>query len=234
MKAIFFGDAHLGELTHKEMSFLLKFMDEVLEDADWVFIMGDIFQFYHGYDGFIYSWFLPFVQKTRELSAKGKRLFFLEGNHEFFLGTYFETLSSCKSFISLDVNLDGLRIYTSHGHEFSLSLLNRILRSRPIISLMDLLGPETSWRLAKIAGFFLSRKKKSFSEKDLRLFRKYAEKKFREGFDAVVLAHSHIPDIYEIFEEGKRKIYLNTGDIIKNGTYVEYTTEKGFTLRKYP
>lgn len=233
MKAIFFGDAHLNDRTIKELNYLTRFMDDVLVDADLVFILGDIFEFYYGYDGFVYSWFLPFVQKLKELSAKNKKLFFLEGNHEFCMGSYFQKLTSCECFEKLDITLDNIRVFVSHGHKLGFSVLNSVLKSKIVLSLMDLLGPKVAWKVANFASLFLSKKEKSFKEKNLRLFRQYAEKKLKEGFDVVILAHSHIPDAYEIVQQDKRKLYFNTGDIIRNSTYVEYTTQKGFSLMKY-
>lgn len=234
MKAIFFGDAHLSDKTKSELQYLLEFMDSVLCDADYVFILGDIFEFYHGYDGFVYEWFLPFVKKLKQLSESGKKLFFFEGNHEFSLGNYFESLSSCKSLDRLAFNLEGANVYISHGHEVGKLALNRLLRSRPVLKIMDLLGPKIAWKIAMFASLFLSNRKKLYNEKNRRLFRQYAERKLKEGFDVVVLAHSHIPDRYEIVEGQKRKLYLNTGDIIRDCTYVEYLSGTGFELRKYP
>jgi UDP-2,3-diacylglucosamine pyrophosphatase LpxH len=64
-------------------------------------------------------------------------------------------------------------------------------------------------------------------------FREYAEQKIDEGFDAVIFAHSHISDYVE-YDTGKgKKVYLNSGDFIKNATYVEYTSESGFAVRQY-
>ena len=234
MKAIFFGDAHLSNKTKKELDSLIEFMNSVLSEADYVFILGDMFEFYHGYDGFVYEWFLPFVKKLRELSEEGKKLFFFEGNHEFLLGSYFEKVSSCRTLRRLVNEFDGLRVYISHGDEVRLSPISYLLRSKFTLRLMDMLGPKLSWNIAMLSSFFLSNKKKRYNEGTLRLFREFAAKKFKEGFDVVILAHSHIPDIYEITEGEKRKLYLNTGDIIRNRTYVEYSTESGFALRKYP
>jgi len=234
MRAIFFGDAHLGRKTEKELHFLIKFMDITLGEADYVFVLGDMFEFYHGYDGFVYEWFLPFVEKLKELSKNGKKLYFLEGNHEFCLGRYFEAITLCKPLRRLAISLDGHRLYVSHGDEIRFSLINSFLRSKFTQKVMDLLGPKLSWEIAMLSRFLLSKKKKGGSGKIVNAFRRYAEMKFKEGFDVVILAHSHIPDVYEIKGGERGKLYLNTGDIVRDRTYVEYTTETGFNLRKHP
>ncbi|MCX7857563.1 MAG: metallophosphoesterase [Deltaproteobacteria bacterium] len=224
----------MSDKTEEELKYVLEFMDKVLFDADYVFILGDMFEFYHGYEGYIYEHFLPFAKKLKELSEKGKKIFFLEGNHEFSLGSFFESVTSSKSMLRLDMKLDSLRIYISHGHEMTPSFLNYLLRSKFMLKIMDLLGPRISWKLAMLASVFLSNKKKVYKGKTLKIFREYAERKLKEGFDVVILAHSHIPDRYEIVCGSTRKLYLNTGDIVRDSTYIEYTTETGFSLRKYP
>ncbi|MCS7280537.1 MAG: UDP-2,3-diacylglucosamine diphosphatase [Desulfobacterota bacterium] len=231
MKAIFFGDAHLGRKTVKEIDYLLNFIDETLYEADLIFILGDMFEFYYG--DFSYEWFNPFLQRLRKLAEVGKEIFFLEGNHEFSLGKYFEERWLCKPIPSIVTYLDNLKVYISHGHEIKSSLLGRLLRKKLTYRLMELFGPRVSWRLAMALRPLLSNKKKGFNQKTVRLFRAYAEKKLKEGFDAIILAHSHIPDLYEIVDDDKRKVYLNTGDIIRSSTYGEYVSGQGFSLKKF-
>lgn len=227
MKAIFFGDAHLKKDSKSELALLLDFVDRHLSDSDYVFMLGDIFEFYHGYDGFIFSWYLPLAEKLRELSTSGKRIFFLEGNHEFSMGSYFEKFTGCKSSRSLSFVLEGIRLYISHGDELTPSILGRILRSRLSKKMMDFLGPNLSWMIASFFSKILSKRRKPKDMRTKLLFRNLALKKLSEGYDVVVLSHSHIPDQLNT----GRGIYFNTGDVIVDRTYVEYRTDFGFSLK---
>lgn len=229
MKAIFFGDSHLGRDSKSELEILLSFMDRYLFDSDYVFLLGDIFEFYHGYDGFVFGWYLPVVEKLRELSLSGKKIFFLEGNHEFSMGSYFENLTGSKCSRNLTLTFDGLRIYVSHGDELAPTLLHKILRSRVSLKIMDSLGPKISWMVASAFSKVLSRKSKRKDEKTKSLYRGLAAKKLNEGYDVIIISHSHIPDEF-VTPSG---IYMNTGDVIGDKTYVEYVTDYGFSLRCY-
>jgi predicted phosphodiesterase len=98
---------------------------------------------------------------------------------------------------------------------------------------MDLLGPRLTWAIAMGARVILSKKHKLYNIKAKERFRGYADRKLDEGFDVVVLAHSHMPDRVEAGEGEKRKIYLNTGDFIAHLTYVSYETSSGLEIRKF-
>jgi UDP-2,3-diacylglucosamine pyrophosphatase LpxH len=98
---------------------------------------------------------------------------------------------------------------------------------------MNLFGPELSWKIAMGVSKVMSKKKKGQSQKIKDRFREYAKEKLNEGYDVVILAHSHISDYVEYGSGETKKVYLNSGDLMKNSTYIEYTSESGFAVRKY-
>jgi UDP-2,3-diacylglucosamine pyrophosphatase LpxH len=98
---------------------------------------------------------------------------------------------------------------------------------------MDLLGPERTWRIAMRLGRRLSKKRKIYDERVRARFERYGKEKLREGYDAVVIAHSHIADIENYDMDGKKKTYMNTGDLVASHTYGSYTTGVGFSLHAF-
>jgi UDP-2,3-diacylglucosamine pyrophosphatase LpxH len=133
----------------------------------------------------------------------------------------------------LTIDIEGKKTYAAHGHRFDTFCLGNILKSRAIYAIMDCFAPGLTWKIAMAMRTFLSKKQKPYSDKVMEAFRRYARLKQDEGYDAVVLAHSHIPDRTSFVGDGKEKVYLNTGDFIEHGSYVEYTTRDGFQLRRY-
>jgi UDP-2,3-diacylglucosamine hydrolase len=235
MKAVFFSDAHLNRRDQEKKDLILSFIRSACSDADMVVILGDLFEFYHGYDGHIFPWYKETVDALRELSAKGTRVFFVEGNHEFRMGSYFETYTGGTAVKELGLTMDGKKVFLCHGDEIENLNLARALRSRLSYGIMDFLGPGLTWKVAAVAGLFLSKnkKKKGYNERVLSAFRKYAGKKFGEGYDVVILGHSHMADKVDE-ETGKRKkVYLNTGDFGERQTYVEYESERGFEVKQF-
>ena len=79
----------------------------------------------------------------------------------------------------------------------------------------------------------ISKKRKIYDERVRARFRRYGKKKLGEGYDAVIIAHSHMADIENYDMDGRKKTYMNTGDLVTSRTYGSYITGEGFTLRTY-
>jgi UDP-2,3-diacylglucosamine hydrolase len=232
VKVIFFSDAHLDKNNDHKKKIVLSFLNDVCADADTVFILGDLFEFYHGYNGYIFPWYKDIADSLKNLTGKGTSVYFIEGNHEFNMGGYFESYTGTRCANSLNMRIDGKSMFFTHGHEIRRNYLVKALKTSFMSAVMDMFKPGIAWKVAAVAGIFLSKRKKPYDSKIVNVFRQYARSKFEEGYEAVVLAHSHISDSMECaFADGK-KYYLNTGDIIQESTYIEYNTGTGFEIKK--
>jgi UDP-2,3-diacylglucosamine hydrolase len=232
MKAIFFSDAHLVDKEPEKSGIITEALREISKDADMVFILGDLFEFYHGHGRHVYPFYAEIVDLLREIAAKSS-VYYIEGNHEFGMGDFFESYTGVRCLESLTVRIDGKKVFLSHGDEIGAPLLRRVLKSRFVYRLMDLLGPGPTWKIAMLCRPLLSKSHKPYNEKILDRFRRYGKKKLREGYDAVITAHSHMADLEEHDLNGLRKTYMNTGDLIESLTYGVYDTDKGFSISTY-
>ena len=61
----------------------------------------------------------------------------------------------------------------------------------------------------------------------------FDQRKFKEGFDAVILAHTHFPVSITLVQEGRESYYFNVGNLIKDFSYIRYNEKKGFPLEYY-
>lgn len=233
MRAVFFSDVHLLREDADKVELVQGFLKDCCADADMVFVLGDLFEFYHGYNGYIYPWYKGVIDSLKELTESGKEVYFLEGNHELGMGAFFITYTGVTCARDISIHLDGKKVFVSHGDPSDAFCLGNFLKAPFVYMIMDVLGPVFTWKVAKIAGFFLSRKVKPYSEKVKDIFRKNARIKLDEGYDVVIYGHSHVADRIEFDGEGKQKIYLNTGDFGKNMEYVVYDSNSGFTQKKY-
>ena len=233
MKCIFFADTHLARKDDARHAFVKTFIEDVCAGADMVFILGDLFEFYHGYDGFIYPWYKNVVDALREIGLTGTAVYHIEGNHEFGMGPFFSSYAGLTCVRNLAIEIDGQKMFLSHGDEAANVALRRILKAPFTYAFMDALGPALTWKIAMGCRVFLSRRRRVYSQKVRDTFRAYAKKKLDEGYHAVILAHTHMPDMIEYGNDETKKIYLNTGDLIENLTYGEYTTTSGLALRIY-
>ena len=117
MKAVFFSDAHLPDNDAGRVRTVKTFLRQVADDADMVVVLGDLFEFYHGYDGYIYPFYREIVDALRD-AARSKSVYFIEGNHEYRMGPYFESYTGVRCARSLSLDLDGKRVFLCHGDAF--------------------------------------------------------------------------------------------------------------------
>jgi UDP-2,3-diacylglucosamine hydrolase len=233
MRIVFFSDAHLNKKDDGRTDFLVRFINDVCKDVDILVVIGDLFEFYHGYDGYIYPWYKKVIDSLRDIASKGTPVYFIEGNHEFCMGSFFEKYTGIMCMDDLSINVDNKKFFITHGYQINRNLLVKILKTSFIYGIMDMFGPGLTWKIAAISGTFLSKKTKPFNKYVINILRQFALRKFDDGYDAVILAHSHISDKIENNSGNTKKYYLNTGDIIKSSTYVEYNTGTGFEIKKY-
>jgi UDP-2,3-diacylglucosamine hydrolase len=235
MRTIFFiSDAHLGsgensdKQTEKE---LLDFFHYVKRQADELYIVGDLFDFWFEYRSVVPRHYFNILSALKSLVANGINIGFITGNHDFWVDDFFrKDLGICIYKNPLKLEIDGHMLYLAHGDglakkDTGYRLLKRVLRHPLNIRLYRLLHPDIAFRLAH----FFSRTSRNYKElKDVdEEYIQYARSLFHEGFDFVILAHTHRPQIYR---EGKQT-YINTGDWLNHFTYAKL--EKGHLSLEY-
>ena len=122
MKPVYFlSDAHLGSLAipHRRMQErrLVNFLDSIKEKASAVYLLGDIFDFWHEYRYVVPKGYTRLLGKLSELTDSGVEVHFLTGNHDLWVKDYFER--ECGMIvhrgISLTTELYGKVFYLAHG-----------------------------------------------------------------------------------------------------------------------
>lgn len=63
--------------------------------------------------------------------------------------------------------------------------------------------------------------------------RSFARRKLKQGLDAVILAHTHLPEAITMKEQGRQAYYFNVGNWIRDFSYLRYNEKKGFSLEYY-
>ena len=232
MEAIFLADAHLTGRQDPNQRELVSFLISLASRKPapgHVFLLGDIFEFWIGRNLVADYEYSPVVTALRRLQECGCTVSFIEGNHDFFLGASLgDDWGISVYHQSADLQLDGRRIYLAHGDMVKTSDLRyRILRfflhNQIILSLVNNLPPglvwKTAYRLAR-----LSRKHNYPPEKNpLRpAFLDFSRQKIREGFNVVILAHSHQAEIVKLQEGGISGTYANPGDWLGGKSYLSW------------
>ena len=93
-KIYFASDQHLGAPT-AEASFprekkFVAWLDEVKVDAEAIFLLGDLFDFWFEYKTVVPKGFVRVLGKLAEIRDSGIPIYFFVGNHDLWMNDYFE------------------------------------------------------------------------------------------------------------------------------------------------
>lgn len=121
MKNVYFiSDAHLGSwaVSHRRMQErrLVRFLDLIKERASAVYLLGDMFDFWHEYKFAVPKGYTRFLGKISELTDRGVEVHFFTGNHDLWIHDYFE--KECGMIIHrepMTVEIYGKLFYLAHG-----------------------------------------------------------------------------------------------------------------------
>ena len=96
MKNVYFlADAHLGSwaIPHGRMQErrVVSFLDSIKEKAAAVYMLGDMFDFWHEYRYVVPKGYTRLLGKISELTDLGVEVHFFTGNHDLWCGHYLET-----------------------------------------------------------------------------------------------------------------------------------------------
>jgi UDP-2,3-diacylglucosamine hydrolase len=233
------ADAHLGadeELREKKKEKnLISFLEKVKGDKADLIIAGDLFDFYFEYNSVIPRRYFDILAKIKEIISDGVGVKFVVGNHDYWVGPFFEKEIGVKVFRkSLRFKFFKKRIFVAHGDglgRFDLGhlLLQLLLRQPLNIYLFSLLHPNFAYALGRWVSK-MSRQKSSNRKFTLEghPLQTFARKMWDFGYDTVVLGHIHYPYL----EKSNNKTFAIVGDWIENFSYIQIT-KNSTTLHYY-
>jgi UDP-2,3-diacylglucosamine hydrolase len=251
MKAIFLADAHLARPTDRGYKRCLRFLAGLQSEGafpgadptkgnriDLLVIAGDFFDFWFERNGRIYPDFHPIVKSIARLKDEGVRICICEGNHDFFLADFFEKRLGFEVYPeALDLAIDNLKVFISHGDTVDRNngrylALRRFLRSSFTYRLQRIIPLSLLFAIARNSSRMSRGMTFSAQQKMVETMRLFAEEKFREGFDAVILGHCHAQSLTQEEGGGKQRIFATLGDWINLYSYLVYENGR-FSLHQF-
>lgn len=133
MKAYFLSDLHLGAPYFKdsrqaEMR-IVSFLDSIKDDADAIFLLGDVLDYWYEYRYVVPRGFVRFFGKLAELSDRGIRVVWFIGNHDIWIFDYL------PNELGIEV-VDGSLVEEIDGHKFFMTHGDGIGRLKPSFKLI--------------------------------------------------------------------------------------------------
>lgn len=120
MKAYFLSDLHLGapyfpDSREAELR-ICRFLDYIKEEADAIFLLGDILDYWYEYRYVVPRGFVRFFGKLAQLSDAGVRIVWMIGNHDIWIFDYLPNelgIEVADGYIIEEIN--GRKFFLSHG-----------------------------------------------------------------------------------------------------------------------
>jgi len=233
INAYFISDLHLathpGPEEMEQQDIFIKFINEIRSDLTHLFIVGDLFDFWFEYKNVIPKMYFQFLYLFRKLTDQGVEIHYLAGNHDFALGTFFDEELNISTHLDTYIfELADKKFYLYHGDgvakkDIAYRFLKRILRNKTNQKLFRWLHPDWGIPFAK----FVSGSSRKYTnqlnlERDESDYIEFAEQKFEEGYDYVLMGHRHNP----LKHNKDGHTYINLGDWITLFSYAVFDGEQ--------
>ncbi len=197
----FLSDAHFrSKDSTQEREKLRHFTDflERIEGAAHFYLLGDLFDFWFEYKRVIPKGYSGVLAALRRLRESGTEITLIGGNHDYWLGSYFE--KELDAHLALDgcrVEHQGRRLLLVHGDEllngdYGYKILKAVIRNPVFVGAARLLHPDfTYWAADLLSG--ASRKMGASSHQKITPSRSLRLKPLLdEKVDILVFGHLHL------------------------------------------
>jgi UDP-2,3-diacylglucosamine hydrolase len=246
---IFVSDAHFTGRDPDSMEAFLRFLDSERKQIGHLVILGDLFEFFFGFKNFFsagkhstFADYLPVLDQLQRLFQEGIRIKYFEGNHDFFLHSFFSEQFGMEVEVYPDgreESLEGKRVFIAHGDlsnpkQRVYRAFRRILKNMLTYHLIQMAGPRISRCVAQtLSDMSYQKYHNDVQPASLPAFKAFARQKFLEGFEIVILGHSHFPEEVEEWIGGRRCLYYNVGDWMIHRSFLRFTPPDRFQLERY-
>lgn len=205
----FVSDIHLGagsraQAVRTERAFC-RWLDIVSRDATYIYLMGDIFDFWFEYRRVVPKGFVRVLGRLAELSDRGVKIVFYAGNHDMWCYDYLEQECGMSVVRSPRVeNINGVKLHLAHGDNMNihgdhmLKLMNMTFRSRVLRAIFSwIIHPDL---FLKFGHWWSGKSRKSHSSENITVDNlsylvDYAREHNRVNSDVVayIFGHMHLP-----------------------------------------
>ena len=217
------SDTHLGAVPRETERAFWRFLSHVAENASYLLINGDLFDFWFEYRAVILREHYRTVARLADVVDAGVHVAFVGGNHDAWAGSFLRDDVGVEVLEGpVERVLAGRRTLIAHGDglgkgDLKYRALRAVIRSRPSIAAFRALHPDLGRRIAGAAsttehkadtGDLASRGRAAFiqgwAEEQLRA---------RPDIDLVLAGHAHVPAIVEV---APGRFYANSGDWLRD------------------
>lgn len=236
-KIYFASDLHLGvpdesSSRERERRFI-RWLDDIKKDADEIFIIGDVFDFWHEYQTVVPKGYIRVQGKIAEICDAGIPVHLFTGNHDLWMFGYFEKELGVKVYREpVRREFNGKKFLIGHGDglgpgDRGYKFIKRVFANPLCQFLFRWLHPDMG---TKIATYFSYKSRFGINgdKKELEHFKgeegewliQYARAVLKhEHVDYFIFGHRHLPLDIKLNENSR---YINTGDWLDYNSYAVF------------
>ena len=232
-KIYFASDFHLGspddESSRKREKLIVKWLDEIKADAEELYLMGDVFDFWFEYKTVVPKGYVRLLGKLAELSDAGIKLHYFTGNHDMWVFDYLpKELNATLYRKPVQREINGKKFFLGHGDglgpgDNGYKFIKKVFANKFSQWLFARLHPNLGIGMAnfwskksRIATQLEEEKYLGDDKEFLVMFCK--ETLAKEHFDYLIFGHRHLPLDLKI----NSSRYINLGDWFRYNSYAVF------------
>ena len=243
-KHIYFAsDFHLGAPSYEKSlereKSIVKWLDHVSKDAQEIFLVGDLFDFWFEYKHAIPKGFVRLQGKIAELTDAGIPVHVFTGNHDMWIFDYLPKELGVQLYRKpIERVWNEKRFFIGHGDglgpgDHGYKFIKKVFENPICQWLFARLHPNFGIWLAN----YSSRSSRAstgqaddhFKGREGEWLIQFCEDKLKDSaIDFFVFGHRHLP-IVHTFEKGE--MYYNLGDWINYQTFVQFDGESAYLMK---
>lgn len=235
-KIYFASDFHLG-IPDKERSLerekrIVRWLDEIKNDAAEIFIMGDIFDFWFEYTTVVPRGFTRLLGKIAEICDSGIPVSLFTGNHDMWMFGYLhDELGVTIHRKPITREFGGKKFFLAHGDglgpgDHGYKMIKKIFANPLCQWLFARIHPNLGMRIAN----YWSRKsrmtngeKEEFKGEEKEFLVQFIKETLKkEHYDYFIFGHRHLPLQINV----DNSLYINLGEWVNYSTYAVFDGEK--------
>jgi UDP-2,3-diacylglucosamine hydrolase len=230
-KIYFLSDFHLGApdavTSLQREKKIIAFLNEIVADAEQIFILGDLFDFWFEYRKVVPKGYVRILGKLAEITDSGIPVHFFVGNHDMWMKDYFQKeLNIPVYFEPIPFTFNGKKFLLGHGDglgpgDHGYKFIKKVFRNKIAQTLFGLIPPFIGMNLAD----YFSRKSRAKTGQSDEVFLgeekewliTYSKDVLKKTYyDYFIFGHRHLPINIKLDEKSR---YINLGDWIKYDSY---------------
>ena len=233
-KTFFASDFHLGVPgkypSQEREKQIIRWLDEIVPEAEEIFLVGDLFDFWFEYSTVVPKGFVRILGKLAEISDAGIPMQFFTGNHDMWIFKYFEEeLGIPTHRAPIQRTIHGKSFLIGHGDglgpgDHGYKFIKKVFASKTCQWLFERIHPNFGIGLAN---YWSQRSRKInppskafYGEADEWLLVYANEYIEHRDIDYFIFGHRHLP-IDCMLKNGKSR-YINLGEWLYFNSYAVF------------